>query len=103
MWQNVVKPVLTDNHRKFLTGLSEADIRIFERVAGDTLIKLNYELVYEKGDEPFSAEEIADFSQINQDLKKEFRSKLRPEDLEKRRPQEQLLKAIAGRLSLIPH
>lgn len=103
MWQNVVKPVLTDNHRKFLTGLSESDIRVFERVAGGTLGKLGYELVYENNDAPFSAQEIADFSQINQELKQEFRRKLRPEDLEKRRPQEQLLKAISSRLPLIPH
>ncbi len=33
MWQNVVKPVLADNRRKFLAELSETDIRIFERVA----------------------------------------------------------------------
>lgn len=103
MWQNVVKPVLADNHRKFLTGLSEADIRIFECVAGDTLEKLGYELVYDKDNTPFPEQEIADFSQINQELKKEFRSKLRPEDLEKRRPQEQLLKEISSRLPLIPH
>ncbi|MBO9611221.1 MAG: sulfotransferase [Dyadobacter sp.] len=100
MWQNVVKPVLTDNHRKFLIGLSEADIRIFERVAGDTLVKLDYELVYEKDETSFSARDIAEFSQINQASKSEFRAKLRPEDLEKRRPQEQLLKAIAGRQPL---
>nr|WP_295922756.1 sulfotransferase [uncultured Dyadobacter sp.] len=98
MWQNVVKPVLKDNHRKFLAEMSESDIRIFERIAGDTLIGLDYELVFEQNSEPFSTEEIAAFSQINQDLKKEFRSKLRPEDLEKRRPQEELLQAIKGRM-----
>lgn len=103
MWQNVVKPVLTDNHRKFLAGLTETDIRIFERVAGDTLEKLGYERVFEQDNVPFTAPEIADFSQINQELKKEFRSKLRPEDLEKRRPQEQLLKAISSRIPLITH
>jgi hypothetical protein len=102
MWQNVVKPVLTDNHRKFLTGLSEADIRIFERVAGDTLEKLDYGLVYQKDNAPFREQEIAEYSQINQELKKEFRSKLRPEDLEKRRPQEQLLQAITSRTPFVP-
>jgi hypothetical protein len=98
MWQNVVKPVLADNQRKFLAELSETDIRIFERIAGETLVKLQYELLFETNNQPFSKEEIAAFSHINLDLKKEFRSKLRPEDLEKRRPQEELLKSITARM-----
>jgi hypothetical protein len=98
MWQNVVKPVLADNHNKFLKELSEDDIRIFERVAGDTLEKLGYELRFTKNDTPFSAEEIAWFTEINEQLKAEFRKKLRPEDLEKRRGQEELLKSVKARM-----
>lgn len=107
MWQNVVKPVLKDNHRKFLAELPESDVRIFERVAGDTLTALGYQLVFESDQQPFSAAEVSEFSRINMELKKEFRSKLRPEDLEKRRPQEELLKAITARVPIastpVPH
>lgn len=98
MWQNVVKPVLSDNHNKFLKELSEEDIRIFERVAGDTLETLGYELHFEKNSVPFRDEEIAGFTAINEELKAEFRKKLRPEDLEKRRGQEELLKSVKARM-----
>jgi hypothetical protein len=98
MWQNVVKPVLADNHNKFLKELSEEDIRIFERVAGDTLEKLGYQLQFGTNNHPFSDEEIASFAKINDDLKAEFRKKLRPEDLEKRRGQEELLKKIKSQM-----
>lgn len=98
MWQNVVKPVLADNHNKFLKELSEEDIRIFERVAGDTLETLGYALQFEKNETPFREEEIAGFTEINEQLKAEFRKKLRPEDLEKRRGQEELLKSVRARM-----
>lgn len=98
MWQNVVKPVLADNQQKFLKELSEEDIRIFERVAGDTLVKLDYKLVYREDHSPFSESEIADFLEINTTSKAEFRSKLRPEDLAKRKGQEELLKSISSRM-----
>jgi hypothetical protein len=99
MWQNVTKPVLSDNHNKFLKELSEADIRIFERVAGDTLEKLGYKLQFEIKDEPpFSVEEIAEFSAVNAGLKAAFRQKLQPQDLEKRRGQEDLLKRIRAQM-----
>jgi hypothetical protein len=98
MWQNVVKPVLANNHHKFLTDLSESDIRIFERVAGNTLVRLGYPRIFMPDSRPFTQEEITAFSRINQDLKKEFRSRLRPEDLERRRPQEELLQSISARM-----
>lgn len=98
MWQNVVKPVLADNHNKFLKELSEEDIRIFERVAGDTLETLGYELQFEKNNTAFTAEELAAFTAINEESKAEFRKKLRPEDLEKRRGQEELLKSVKARM-----
>ncbi|WP_138475707.1 sulfotransferase family protein [Dyadobacter bucti] len=98
MWQNVVKPVLADNHHKFLKELSQEDIRIFERVAGDTLETLGYELQFGRNQSPFREEEIAGFTEINEQLKAEFRKKLRPEDLEKRRGQEELLKSVRARM-----
>jgi hypothetical protein len=98
MWQNVVKPVLSDNHSKFLKELSEDDIKIFEQVAGDTLEKLGYTLQFEKQKTTFSEAEIASFSEINEQQKAEFRKKLRPEDLEKRRGQEELMKTIKARM-----
>ena len=72
MWQNVVKPVLSDNHNKFLKELSEEDILIFEQVAGDTLEKLGYKKYFANENvRNFTQEEIALFSEINQKMKQE--------------------------------
>jgi hypothetical protein len=99
MWQNVVKPVLSDNHNKFLKELSEEDILIFEQVAGDTLEKLGYKryLPNEKV-RSFSPEEITLFSEINQKMKQEVRQQLKPEDLLKRKAQEELLRSVVSRM-----
>lgn len=102
MWQNVVKPVLTDNHNKFIKELSEEDILIFERVAGDTLEKLGYKRYFARGkEEGFTEEEIESFSAANQKMKQEVRQKLKPEDLEKRRAQEELLRSIVAKMPVL--
>lgn len=95
MWENVVKPVLSDNHHKFLKELSDEDILIFEQVAGDTLEALGYTRYFPDATEyHFSESEIADFTVQNEKLKKEARIALKPEDLEKRHRQESLLNTI---------
>ncbi len=100
MWQNVVKPVLSDNHHKFLKELSEEDILIFEQVAGDTLEVLGYTRHFPEAKEyRFTEAEIAGFTILNEKLKKEARLMLKPEDLEKRHKQEALLRAIRERIT----
>lgn len=96
MWSNVTKPILKNNTKKFLKELSPEDICIFESVAGDTLIKLGYELVTpaNKLIPHFSAEEIARFNALNAQLKQAFRQKMDPADLEKRRRQAELIEKI---------
>ena len=99
MWQNVVKPVLPDNHNKFLKELSLDDILIFEQVAGKTLEALGYTRQFpDTKNHVFTDVEISAFEAINQKLKQEVRLKLKPEDLEKRRRQEQLLLSIRERI-----
>lgn len=99
MWQNVVKPVLSDNHDKFLRELSEEDILIFEQVAGDTLEKLGYKKHFRnQAEQDFSPEEIAVFTAENQRMKQETRQKLKPEDLLKRKSQEDLLRSVVNRI-----
>lgn len=96
MWQNVAKPILKNNTRKFLHAFSTDEIAIFESVAGDTLQKLGYDLYTPPAllRFSFSEEEVAGFSRANKRLKQAFRQQAAPEDLAKRRPQDELLERI---------
>ena len=97
MWQNVSRPIMKDNTKKFLREMTPEQIAIFESVAGDTLQKLGYELVTpaEKLRDSFTEEEITRFEAENEQLKKIFRNQQAdPDDLEKRRPQDELIARI---------
>ena len=88
---------MKDNTKKFLREMTPEQIAIFESVAGDTLQKLGYELVTpaEKLRDSFTEEEIARFEDENEQLKKIFRNQQAdPKDLEKRRPQDELIARI---------
>lgn len=96
MWSNVTKPILKDNTNKFLRELSSEDICIFESVAGDALLQLGYRLCTPAGQlrKRFSEEELSRFSEDNSQLKKAFMQQADAEDMEKRRPQEELITRI---------
>lgn len=98
MWQNVCKPILKDNLCKFVRELSVEEIALFESVAGNTLKRLGYDLCtpadgLRKG---FSDDEIACFTEENKRLKQAFKWQIDPEDLEKRRPQDELMERIGN-------
>jgi hypothetical protein len=96
MWENVTKPVMKDNHDKFLKELTPEEILIFEQVAGDTLVKLGYRLHMVKPGETktFTPEEIAAFNAENDRLKKQIIHELPPEDILKRKLQSDLIAEI---------
>lgn len=96
MWSNVTKPILKNNTRKFLKELSSKEIAIFESVAGETLEKFGYDLCTpaDRRTSRFSLEEIEAFEAENNRLKRLFRQGADPDDLEKRRPQEELIGRI---------
>jgi len=99
MWENVEKPVIANNFNKFKKELTSEDILLFEQVAGDTLEKLGYQLTFpSNGFHGFTQEEIKSFDGLNTKLKKEARLKQKPEDIEKRRQQEDLIMSIKARL-----
>jgi len=99
MWENVEKPVIRDNFNKYKKELTPNEIRIFEQVAGDTLQKLGYILDSNEANvQDFSSEAINAFNEANKKLKQEARLKTKPEDLEKRRKQEELLKSVKARM-----
>lgn len=102
MWGNLVKPVMKDNTKKYLRELSEADIAIFETVAGDTLLKLGYELHTDRSStRSFTAEELAAFDTENRKLKAEARQKADPADIEKRAAQDAFISQLKKRFETV--
>lgn len=99
LWNNVTKPVMKDNTKKFLREASEEQISAFETVAGTVLDELGYERVYVKtGEEPvYTPEQIAAFDAENARLKEAVRASIDQEDLDRRDRQAGLLKEIQSR------
>ncbi len=99
LWGNLTKPVMRDNSQKFLKGLTEEEIRIVESVAGDCLDALGYRRVHvPRGQErQFSAFEIKQFQTRNQYLIQQYEDIMEPEDIARRRRQQQVLDRIKSR------
>ena len=99
MWENVEKPVISNNYNKYLKELLPVDIQIFEQVAGETLEELGYPLAFSKNTRhQFSPEDLRSFSELNTKLKLEARLQSKPEDLAKRRDLELHLQSIEARM-----
>ena len=99
MWENVKQPVLKNNKNKFLHELTSEEIAIFETVTGKELAALGYETVTPpERIKPFTPEQIAVFEQQNELLKADFLQHADPIDIQKRQPQDQLIKEIKKRL-----
>lgn len=102
LWNNVTKPVMNQNTRKFLKQASEEEVKIFELVAGDVLDELGYERTQTSSSDvaSFSAEEIAQFDAENQQLKAQTKETMDAEDRERRSRQAALLTVIKERSSV---
>lgn len=96
MWQNVAMPVISDNSGKYKQCARPQDIRVFERVAGSTLVKLGYELMHPAlaGLNGFDGAEIEQFNRINENLKLSVLNTADKNDLLKRSEQQNLYKRI---------
>ncbi|MFT2793913.1 sulfotransferase family protein [Serratia sp. T13T92] len=99
LWENVAKPLMTNNFNKFLEKMSAEDIRLFELVAGDILDELGYPRFHSSVGETkiFSTKDIQEFSMENERLKTSFNEKVDPEDKKRRETQASLIKEIKAR------
>ena len=99
LWNNVTKPIMNQNTRKFLKQASEEEVKIFELVAGDVLDKLGYERTQTAKNElaTFSTEEITEFDTENQRLKEQVKETMDADDRERRAIQAALLQEIKER------
>jgi hypothetical protein len=99
LWENVTKPVMKDNTRKFVTQTSDENLRIFESVAGRSLDELGYDRVrVQRGQElSFTPDQISAFHAENERLKALAWENLDPEDRKRRAEQRAVLDEIAAR------
>lgn len=96
MWQNVTRPVISNNTQKYLKELSAEDVLIFESVAGDILTQLGYALCTQPEQllSGFSPEDLRNFGWENQFMKKRARTLSDDHDKRQRMPQEALIREI---------
>lgn len=90
MWKNVAKPILKDNHHKYLRELTTQQIEIFERVAGDMLDRLGYERLIKSNNLVIKPEDIKEFDSENEVRIEQSLQLADHEDVVKRRPQQNL-------------
>jgi len=104
LWKNLGQPLIRNNSKKFLTGLTQEEVEIVESVAGAELDALGYERAFlSAGQERvFDAEQVAEFSEENERLKHEHRSAMDAEDEERRSHQLSLLTERIQHLQHLP-
>lgn len=99
MWKNVAKPIMPDNHDKFRREFPEDQLIIFERVAGPVLHELGYQTMFwpDVPQQSFTSEELRHFKEVAGKQYKHVLGTAEQEELERRKPQEQLLRDIMSR------
>jgi len=98
MWENLSKPIIRDHFGLYKQELSETDIRLFDKIAGEELIHLGYNNVAAPGgDLDFSRDQIIEFNRLNEEMKMQVISKASPEELNRRSKQESVLEKINQR------
>lgn len=102
MWKNVVRPIIPDNHDKFKHGFKPGDLLLFEQVAGNVLDMLNYKTMFwpDTPIKKFSDNEVEGFKKDAEVQYSKVLQNAQSEELERRKPQENLLEEIMSRRSL---
>lgn len=99
LWENLVKPINSANSQKYLTELCVADLRIIESVAGEVMDKLGYHrnLIPQNNELLFEQENILQFQEINDELKRSKAKNINTDDLKRRKKQTSFLDKITSR------
>jgi hypothetical protein len=103
MWENVKKPVMATNSKKWLTGMTGEQILDFESVAGASLTDLGYDLELVGKQQParsYDAAARAALDAENRQGKAAVKETLPPEDLAARKPQDDLLASIRASIAV---
>lgn len=101
LWENVKKPVMSTNTKKWLKGMSQDQVIDFESVAGRSLSELGYDLEFvgqAATARVYDAATTEALDAENRRIKATTKEELPPEDAAARKPQEDLLASIRARL-----
>ncbi len=98
MWGNVTKPVMAGNVGNYKDQLTTNEINIYEQVAGDSLTLLGYPISLNGS--PRVPLEVEEFMQSNVERKKLAKQNASVDDIEKRRPQEELWSEITTKFGV---
>ncbi|MBB6109852.1 Sulfotransferase family protein [Mucilaginibacter lappiensis] len=100
MWQNLEKPIMTNNKGKFHKELTPQEIEIFELLSHQVLTRLDYPLfTVLNNTELLTPEAIEAYNAENGLLKKEILSNARQSDLDRRELQLQILADIKNKVA----
>jgi hypothetical protein len=100
MWSNLKKPIMNNNTGTYLKAFQDDDLQIFEGIAGSVLEKLGYPVSTVEADlklDLYSRENVEKYDRLNVDLKKLMLRMAKTEDLENRKPQEEIIAQIKNR------
>ena len=95
LWENLEKPILPENSKKFKKELTKKEINIIESICGNLLDELNYKRFVYNGESKmgkqneivFSQEEIEEFEKLNFLEKEKMKRQMSFEDLSRRNRQ----------------
>ena len=93
LWENLSKPIISNNKGKYKTELSRDEIRIFESLNYESLKLLGYKVENKVSDliTNFTSEKIEEFVLLNREIKENFSKKRDDKEFELRRRQELIL------------
>ena len=98
-WENVKKPIQTNNSRKYLNKLSENSIHIIESVCATTMEKLGYHRNYESILN-FTNSDIVNFEEQDILMRKETAHNFPYNELKKREQQQLILSDIQKKFQI---
>jgi len=102
MWENVTKPIIRNNTRKYVNELTAIELQIFESIAGDMLEKLGYERMFNGNALSFTAEQVKKFDDENKRLKQLAIAHADPRDLLRRKSQNEFIESLKMRFGIQP-
>jgi len=97
MWENLTKPIIHNHFGMYRKELSDEDILLFDRIAGDELYSLGYNNTWtdrSNGTPLFTQDQILEFNRSNDEMKLKARNNASAEELERRKKQEAVLRNI---------
>lgn len=100
MWANVTSPIIKNNDQKYKEALTADEVRLFESVSGESLMKYGYKVDKYPTDIELDQATISEFELENERLKKEIRSEgYLKVDILNRKNQETFIVSVKARLA----